>query len=692
MLLMCLSIKAEDVTYTYEGQTLAYIIDDETMTCEVKGGTADDAGNDVSGALVIPAAIENGENTYTVTGIGAYAFSDCRGMTSVDLPHTIATVGSGAFINCYGLTAVNMHDIEAWCKIEFGDFSSNPTVAAHNLYMDGELITDLHIPWTVQSVGSFAFAGCSALRSVFIPSSVSYIGWTAFADCIRLESLIIPYSVTDIKPFAFMNCSGLTSVDIPSSLKSIEMYLFSGCSSLTSVDIPCSVTSIGSNAFDGCQSLTEVIIGSGVKSIGDYTFLNCGMLGKITSLASKAPVLSGNAFSEYNYQTVTLIYGDGTDVADSYADADNSWCKFLNKLGEDLSCYGELQYDYDDVLMTATVAKCPKHAPNDIVIPATVSRDGRDYTVTAIGDNAFEGSCGMASIDFPNTIRNVGREAFTGCDGLTAVNIHDLEAWCGIDFYDFSSSPTAKAHSLKLDGELLTEVVIPETVTAIGNCAFTGCNALTSVVIPNTVTDIGFSAFNGCKKLATMDIPESVTNIGSFAFMDCFGLTSVKISGPLTRISDYAFSFCVGLKSVDIPNTVTEIDNWAFSYCYNLTSVTIPEAVTTIGDGAFCSDFGLKSIYSSNLTPPYVGANNFTEEQYQSIEVYVPHDALNEYQTADTWRNFMNLKGYDNDTAIEGVRTGSMTPCGGCYDLSGRKLSEPHKGLNIINGKKVIMK
>ena len=139
-------------------------------------------------------------------------------------------------------------------------------------------------------------------------------------------------------------------------------------------------------------------------------------------------------------------------------------------------------------------------------------------------------------------------------------------------------------------------MTIPDSVTNIGEGAFSGCSGLTSVTIPDSVTSIGYMAFSGCSGLTSVTIPDSVTNIGSYAFYGCSGLTSVTIPDSVTSIGDSAFDGCSGLTSVTIPDSVTSIGSSAFYGCSGLTSVTIPDSVTSIGDSAFYGCSGLTSV------------------------------------------------------------------------------------------------
>ena len=189
--------------------------------------------------ITIPATITNGENTYTVTSIGDFAFYYCTGLTSVDIPDSVTSIGNFAFYDCTGLSSVD-------------------------------------IPDGVTSIGNSAFYFCTGLTSVTIPGSVTSIGDGAFYSCSSLTSVTIPDSVTSIGSNAFWGCAGLTSVTIPDSVTSIGGFAFGGCSSLTEVTIPDSVTSIGNYAFEDCSDLTKITFEGTVPENWGYSpFFNC---------------------------------------------------------------------------------------------------------------------------------------------------------------------------------------------------------------------------------------------------------------------------------------------------------------------------------------------------------------------------------------------------------------------------------
>ena len=169
-------------------------------------------------------------------------------------------------------------------------------------------------------------------------------------------------------------------------------------------------------------------------------------------------------------------------------------------------------------------------------------------SVTSIGEMAFGICTGLTSITIPDSVTSIGRDAFCCCTGLAAVHITDLAAWCKIDFCIFqwgveyeSSNPLGHAHNLYLNGNLVTDLVIPDSVMSINDAAFFGCTSLTSVTIPDGVTSIGSAAFYGCSSLTSVTIPDSVTSIGSSAFWGCTSLAGITIPDSVTSIGWYAF-------------------------------------------------------------------------------------------------------------------------------------------------------
>ena len=286
----------------------------------------------------------------SVTSIGYSAFYDCSSLASVTIPEGVTSFGYDAFYGCSSLTSVNISDLSAWCRIDFGGYTSNPLYYGHNLYLNGALVTDLVIPKDISEIKSYAFSGGNCITSVTIPESVTTIGEQAFLDCSSLASVTIPEGVTSIESSTFRDCSSLASVTIPEGVTSIGGSAFSGCSSLASVTIPESVTSIesstfyrcsrlesvtipegvtfiGGEAFYGCSSLASVTIPEGVTFIGYRAFYDCSRLAEITSLSAVPPVISVETFDSKNYLYSTLKVPVNSLVAYKTAEG---WKNFWN--------------------------------------------------------------------------------------------------------------------------------------------------------------------------------------------------------------------------------------------------------------------------------------------------------------------------------------------------------------------------
>ena len=566
------------------------ITDDTNKTVEVtyRGTSYSQYDDEYTGSVVIPESVAYNGTTYNVTSIGDYAFSFCTGLTSVVIGNSVTSIGYAAFNGCTGLTSVVI--------------GNSVTRIRNYAFSDCTGLTSVVIGNSVTSIGDWTFYRCTGLTSVVIGNSVTSIGEGAFSECSGLTNITIPNSVTSIGGSAFAVCYGLTNITIPNSVTSIGEGAFSSCTGLTSITIPNSVTSIGGYAFSFCTGLTSIEIGNSVTSIGNSAFSGCTGLKEvhISNLAA--------------------------------------WC------GIDFSA------DYSNPLFYACNLYLNGELVTDLVIPNSVTSIGEGAfssctgltsitipnSVTSIGGYAFSFCTGLTSIEIGNSVTSIGNSAFSGCTGLKEVHISNLAAWCGIDFSADYSNPLFYACNLYLNGELVTDLVIPNSVTSIGSYAFSGCSGLTSIVIPNSVTSIGENAFNGCKELTSIVvddyntkydsrencnaiietetntlilgcknsvIPNSVTSIGDYAFNGCTGLTSITIPNSVTSIGSSAFNGCTGLTSITIPNSVTSIGSSAFNGCTGLTSVVIGNSVTSIGRYAFYECTGLKTVYNfSNLT------------------------------------------------------------------------------------------
>ena len=181
----------------------------------------------------------------------------------------------------------------------------------------------------------------------------------------------------------------------------------------------------------------------------------------------------------------------------------------------------------------------------------------------------------MTSITVGNNVTSIGNYAFDGCSSLTSVHISDISAWCQISFNDSNRNPLRYAHHLFLNDQEVTDLIIPNNVTTIGDYSFYSCSGLKSVTIGDGVTNIGKYAFDGCSGLTSITIGNSVTSLVDGLFSGCSSLTSVAIPNNVTSIGSSAFASCSGLAAITIPNSVINIDNGAFYGCSGLNSIVV---------------------------------------------------------------------------------------------------------------------
>ena len=221
-------------------------------------------------------------------------------------------------------------------------------------------------------------------------------------------------------------------------------------------------------------------------------------------------------------------------------------------------------------------------------------------SVTSIGSSAFYGCSGLTSVEIPNSVTSIGSSAFYGCRGLTAVYITDIANWCKTTFEGYGSNPLSYAGNLYLNGKLVTEVTIPDGITAIGSYIFHGCTSLTKLHIPSGVTSMGSCTFASCTSLTSIVLPDTMTHIGHDAFWGCTGLKSVTLPQNIEDIGDSAFRNCTSLTSIVIPANVTYVSTYAFNDCTSLKEVYWNATNCTIA-----------GVYDGN-PESYVGASDCT--------------------------------------------------------------------------------
>ena len=344
------------------------------------------------------------------------------------------------------------------------------------------IIPDSYNGVPITTIAPSAFAGAPDITSIKISDNVTTIGFSAFKNCNSLENVNIGNGVTTIGYYAFCECNSLTSITIPDSVVSIGIYAFKSCGNLKSITIGNSVTNIGEETFYECNSLTSITIPDSVVSIGASAFYSCDNLTSVT-IGNGANTICYSAFKSCD-NLKSIVIGNG-----------------VTSIGK------EAFYECNSL--------------TSITIPDSV---------VSIGASAFYSCDNLKSVAIGNGVTSIGKAVFYECNSLTSIYIEDIAAWCEIHFDGSGSNPLEGAN-LYLNGNLVTNLVIPDRVTSIGDYAFLSCLSITSVTIGKNVTSIGNLAFADCPNLTSVTLGESVASIGSMAFAPCGNLTSIKYRG-----------------------------------------------------------------------------------------------------------------------------------------------------------------
>lgn len=296
-------------------------------------------------------------------------------------------------------------------------------------------------------------------------------------------------------------------------------------------------------------------------------------------------------------------------------------------------------------------------------IPSTVTYNGIAYSVTVIGDDAFESCTGLEKVTIPNSIISIWENAFCGCTGLKSIEI-------------------------------------PNSVTSIENTAFYDCSALSSITIGSNVKNIGRLAFYGCSGIENITVDaenkyfDNRNNcnavIEKASNMLILGCKNTIIPNGIKSIGAFSFYEC-GIKEVAIPEGVEDIKEGAFAFCPELTFVKIPGSIKNIEDGAFYGCPVLKDFVSEIPAEKLFGIDEsvFDYVDKSVCTLYVPKGSKAAYTKNDGWKEFQNIKELE-ETGIAGIRM--LDDERRIYDISGRQVDNITKGLYIINGEKVLVR
>ena len=395
----------------------------------------DDNQHAYSGSVTIPESVTYSGKTYSVTSIGNYAFSDCWGLRSIEIPNSVTSIGSSAFRDCTGLTSVTINSNAIASKAytsssrlseifgsqvtsytfgegveEIGDY------ACYNL----PNITNLNLPETLTSIGSNAFRGCTGLTSAKIPNAVTTVNSNAFQNCTGLTSVHISdlaawcgisFGGSSANPLTnahhlYLNGEEVKELVVPDGVETIGSYAFYNGSEITAVTIPSSITSIGGSAFSGCTGLTSVEIPYSVTSIGKDAFKECTGLARTdyASIESLLGIQFGNSYANPLYYTKALNVG-GKIVTEL-------------EIPENVAAINSFAFYNCNSIKKVTGGK----------------------NVTSIGKSAFYNNVKLTSVQIGGKVEEIKDYAFNKCPLTTVYNYAATPQNCGIETFSIDKS------------------------------------------------------------------------------------------------------------------------------------------------------------------------------------------------------------------------------------------------------------
>ena len=683
----------------------------------------------------------------SVNSIGASAFSYCEALTSISIPSSVDSIANSAFASS-GLTSViipntvksigiNVFRNTTWYKglpdgpvykdnvlLEFKgrnpegiiQINEGTRLIAGGVFQNCPNVTSVVIPNSVTCIESQTFNKCTGLQSVSIPNSVTIIERFAFSGCTSLTTIEIPNSVTHIAEYAF-DGSGLTSVSIPNSVKTIESGIFHKCTSLISASIPNSVVNIGnslfmdcsnlksvdinttiipSNTFVRCSSLTEVKLGNIVNTIGDRAFQYCQALPSIV-IPNSVTTIDVAAFQYCeNLESVVIPNSVKTIGAQAF------W-----------GCTRLASITIPESVESIGVAAFRECGLTSFIIPSSV---------TAIGGSTFAYCGHLTSVVIPNSVKSIGTQAFRQCVNLNNVTIPESVE---------SIENMAFQHCLALES-----IIIPSSIKSIEENAFKNCNKLSEVTsMIKEPFDIASNCWSGVE---TTTIPLYVpfgtknkyeTKEGWKEFKNIIEMEAElnPIDGETTLKTDelngqdlsdnvmgdvYYNVGDNGYDATDQSIVISEATNMGQVTNKKPGSVDVKENFTGIilkvAKGKGVITVNVKTSGNAQLVVQVGNGTPMIASKTEKGDVVVSYDV-----EEDTYVYIYAILGgstaratrasSDGEVRIYGisVRPGAtgissivkeVNADAPIYNLSGQRLSVPSKGVNIIDGKKVVIK
>ena len=646
----------------------------------------------------------------TVTSIQDYAFNNCTGLSGIlVIPNSVTEIGNEAFYNCKGLNGTLT-------------LSNNlKTIGRSAFYNCSGFKGSLTLPNSVTTIGSSAFELCSGFTSLKLSDALSVIPSNAFDRCTSLSGiLVIPNSVTEIGNRAFYSTGFNGTLTLSSNLKTIKDYAFYGCSKFTgSLTLPNSVTTIGVVAFEGCSGFTNLTLSNALSVIPERAFFKCTSLSGNLVIPNSVTEIGNNAFNGCTGFNGTLTLSSNLKTI-----GDNAFCDCTGFTGDltlpnSVTTIGESAFAYcgrfTSLKLSDALTVIPKRAFLACNFKGTLTLPSR---LKMIDEGAFSNCTGFTGVlTLPNSVTTIGESAFAFCSGFTVLKLS--EALTIIDRYAFQC-----CNNLTIGSENPSQVTLPESLEKIGYEAFVWCDQI--------------------KTINFQSLPEGISEILGFDMQKTVSLSDDSYISDKASFTGYAISYTRTISNdwgtLVLPYSLTLTGNEPYRL-YAISAVSENELVLKQLDGEVAA--GTPCVVKRNGSESELtfGANdaelNMTIDgktvgdmtfngTYWTKEVtdgyVIAKDCF--WNVADLMKNKPEaVKGakvgpfrawLDGNAAgparlamrIDGSTTGINTPDAldvlndaeaEYYDLSGKRLHEPQKGVNIVRmksgkTKKIIIK
>ncbi len=516
--------------------------------------------------------------------IFSFAFEYCGALESVKVPDGVIEIGSNAFGYCSSLKSVKLPNTVL-------------NLPSHLFYECISLVS-AELPTQIKSVSEYCFYGCEALESIGLTKGIESIKNHAFSGCEKLSAIAFPKDLKLIGENAFFGCKSLTKLEFEDGIVKISDYAFAECTGIEEIKLSEKLLEIGKYAFSNNTSLKSLDFPDKLEIIGEGAFVNCRLISDI-SMPESIREIGENAF----YGWIGLRRVNITDIS--------KWCKikFLNAYANPLLSSGALYLN--SILLT------------EIDIP-----DG----VETISSYAFYGYERLTRVSLPRSITDIEERAFEKCCRIVEiVNLSSLKIKRGEEsFGEIARNALSIINSIDQtaifsDAEGFIFCQSTEGLYLVGYTGDKSKLELPSNFKGKTYT-VSDYAFYKNEIITEVAISESVSAVGNYSFSECPSLTEVIFSDTVTKIDKYSFAMCNKLSSVTFGKSIEVIGESAFYNCRELKEIKIPEGVKLIGKWAF-SKTSLKSVIFSCTDGWYHNAYSDDGEVQISKDVFLDQSA-----------------------------------------------------------------